>query len=135
MKLSNQISELMDKEFDRVNENDSLASAIEILMKKGLIGLPVTSDDGKLTGVLSEKECLKLLVHQVYHEMPSGKIKDFMKTDVRTISSDMTIEELCDLYRDNPDRRYPVVDSGELVGQVTRWYLLKTLHEALFSVK
>lgn len=126
------VSDIMDKEFERISADSTINRAIQLLMKKGLIGLLVVDENGELVGVLSEKECLKVLVHQTYHEMPSGKIKDFMNSDMLTVSSDMSVDQLTEMFLGNSVRRVPVIDSGKLVGQVTRRDLLRSMHLKLY---
>ncbi len=54
------------------------------------------------------------------------RVKDFMQTDVITVSSHDSIYDALKLFKEKKIRRMPVVDKGRLVGIVTR----KALREA-----
>ncbi len=129
------VADLMDKKFNKSRESDSINKAIRVLMKKGLIGLLVVDDNDNLVGRLSEKECLDVFVHQTYHALPAGKVKDHMSKIDLTVPSTMTAKEVADVFLENKSRRLPVVDSGKLVGQITRRDLLRGLHLHLFPQK
>ena len=53
-------------------------------------------------------------------------VKNFMQTDVLTVSSDDSIYDALKLLKDHNFRRMPVVDNGKLIGIVTR----KAIREA-----
>ena len=126
------VSDFMDKKFTKIRADDSVNTAINLLIKKGLIGALVVDDQGELVGKLSEKECLKVFVHQTYHTLPATKVKDHMSQIEKSIESTMTAREASDLFHELKCRRLPVVDSGNLVGQITRRDLLRGLHLHLF---
>ena len=132
--MSNQllVSDFMDKQFDIIRENDSINEAISLLMKDRLIGLLVVNDQGNLVGTLSEKNCLEIYVHQTYHTLPSSKVKEHMNEIKLTVHSSMPAEEVADIVLEHKIRRLPVVDDGQLVGQVTRRDLLRGIHYHLF---
>ncbi|MBU2511586.1 CBS domain-containing protein [bacterium] len=126
------VADLMDKKFNTVKESDTINKVIRTLMKKGLIGLLVVDDEGNLVGRLSEKECLDVFVHQTYHALPAGKVKDHMSKIEFTVPSTMTAKEVADVFLENNIRRLPVVDSEKLVGQITRRDLVRGLHLHFF---
>lgn len=129
------VKDYMDEKFITINENDTINKAIRILMKHGLIGLLVVDDQGTLVGKLSEKDCLHVFVHQTYHTLPAGKVKDHMKAVERTIPSSMTARELADIFLNSKTRRLAVVDQNKLVGQITRRDLTRGLHLHFFPDK
>ena len=46
---------------DTVNINSSVADVAQLLVKKGMGGVPVLDDDGNLVGVFTERDILKLV--------------------------------------------------------------------------
>lgn len=56
-------------------------------------------------------------------------IEEIMKTDVHTLSSDQTVQEVLELFEENRIRHVPIVDNGKVVGIVSE----RDLKEALPS--
>ena len=65
-----------------------IREAIDILLKKKISGAPVLDANGQLIGMLSEADCLRILIEGPYnHEPSSAKIKvgDYMSGRVKHI--------------------------------------------------
>jgi CBS-domain-containing membrane protein len=58
----------------------------------------------------------------MYHNHPtlSGHVRDFMVTDVKSISPDLDIFELAQMFLNMRLRRFPVIKDGKLVGQISQ---------------
>lgn len=46
-------------------------------------------------------------------------VEEIMKTDVHTLTSDQTVQDVMDLFKDKRIRHAPIVDNGKVVGIVT----------------
>jgi predicted transcriptional regulator len=101
--------------------------AISFLVEKRISGAPVVDDHGNLVGVLSEQDCMKMALSAGYHEDLGGLVKDFMSDSVVTIDADTSILALAQMFIDSPYRRYPVLQNGRLVGQISRRDVLRAL--------
>lgn len=101
--------------------------AITHLVEKRISGAPVVDDHGNLVGVLSEQDCMKVALSAGYHEDLGGLVKDYMSQKVVTIDADTSILQLAQLFVDSPFRRYPVLQNGRLVGQISRRDVLRAL--------
>ena len=121
--------DLMTKDVVSVKKDTSIYEALELLRKNDITGMPVIDDDKTLVGILTEKDCLRTLVHAAYSELPSGTVKDYMTSPVLTISPDQDIFSVADLFLKQAFRRLPVVKNGELVGQITRRDLLRVIQK------
>ena len=101
--------------------------AIRVLLSRRISGAPVLDARGGLVGLLSEKDCLKLLALGGFHEddFAGATVADYMTSDVSTIGLDTDIFTIAGLFLRHPYRRLPVVDDGLLVGQVSRRDVLK----------
>ena len=82
---------------------------------------------GHLVGMLSEFDCLAVVLSAGYHGNPGGPVSDLMVTDVKTIDADMSIVDLAQLFIDSRLRRYPVLKDNRVVGQVSRRDVLRAL--------
>ncbi len=102
----------------------SVFTAIPILIENHLTGCPVTNSDGELLGILSELDCMKVMVSDAFYADESGSpyvlVSRYMTKDCLTISPDMGIFRIANLFFEHTLRRIPVVEDRLLVGQITR---------------
>lgn len=118
-----------------VNVNDlvtfspdqTIKEVIDIIIDKKISGAPVLDNRGKLIGMLSEKDCLRIIIDQAPHKLPiaSRKVSDYMTADVKTVPSDSDVVSAANQFLHSPMRRMPVVDNGVLKGQISRRDILK----------
>lgn len=104
-------------------------SAMGALVKRKHSGAPVCGADGKLLGMLSEKDCLKVAVVATYEGVSPGSVQDFMTVSAACVSPDDTLLDVANRFLDAPFKRFPVVENGKLVGQISRSDLLRVIHE------
>jgi len=103
--------------------------AIKLLLAKRVSGGPVLDDKGGIVGVLSIKDCLKTAFDASYHQAPGGKVEEFMSENVETIDAGTAIVEVADFFMKSRYRRFPVVEDGRLVGQISRYDVLRALRD------
>lgn len=108
-----------------------IREAIRTMLKKKISGAPVLNDKEELIGMLSEVDCLKLLVNGPYDETPSPKDKvgDYMTSVVCTIQSDRTIMDAAYEFVHSGKKRLPVLEKGRLVGQISRVDVLEAIEK------
>jgi predicted transcriptional regulator len=108
-----------------------IQDVIAIIISKKISGAPVLDDQQHLIGMISEKDCLRLIVDQAYHNMPAEtrRVSDYMTKQVQTLSPKTNIVEAAIEFLNSPIRRFPVVENGMLVGQVSRRHILKAAHD------
>ena len=123
------VREFMDKSYITLTPEMDVYRAIDIMLKGGITGAAVVDHKERLVGVLSEKDCLRTLVHGAYSELPSGKVSDYMTEEVTTIHPDLDIFTVADKFLNCPYRRLLVVEDGKLVGQITRRDLLRAIQK------
>ncbi len=109
--------------------NMDIHRAIRALLDHRISGAPVLDDRGKLVGILSKKDCLKIAFSASYHRELGGKVADFMSRDVETVEADTDIVEVAELFLKNPFRRFPVLRNDRLVGVISRHDVLRALAE------
>lgn len=99
-----------------------IQDVISIIIDKKIAGAPVLDDQQHLVGMISEKDCLRLIVDQAYHNLPAEtrKVADYMTPKVESLSPKTNIVEAATHFLSSPIRRFPVVDNGVLIGQVSR---------------
>lgn len=121
-------SDIMDKRFLSLNTNMKLSECAQLLIKTELSGAPVVNDQGRLVGVLSQKDCLKFILDMKYHNSVDADISNYMSKTVMSIHEDEKILYMTELFIKNNFQLYPVIDEENLLlGVVTRTSLFKEI--------
>ncbi|MGE0772034.1 MAG: CBS domain-containing protein [Cyclobacteriaceae bacterium] len=115
------------KDLVTVGPDQSINEVIDLILEKRISGAPVLDEARKLVGMISEKDCLKIIVDQAYHNQPmsSPKVSDYMTTNVKTLSPKHDVVDAANEFLSSPIRRMPIVENGVLIGQVSRRDILK----------
>ncbi len=122
------VSEYMDRVVHTLREDQDLLSATDFLIEHHVTGAPVVDEHGTVVGILTEKDCLKLLtLGAADADTPVGTVGDYMHRHVVTIEPDMNIYYAAGLFLHHSFRRLPVVHDGQLVGAITRFDILKAV--------
>jgi len=110
-----------------VRPDQSINEVINIMIEKRISGAPVLDENRKLVGIISEKDCLRIVVDQAYHNLPlsSPVVADYMTRNVKTLSPDSTVVDAATEFLNTPIRRMPVVENGVLIGQISRIDILR----------
>jgi len=120
--------DIMSTHVSSVREDTPICDAIRILAEGHFSGLPVVSDDMKVTGVISEKDMLRLVYNLEISqgEVPAyARVENYMTPNVVTVDHEDTLTSVCNCLMDNQFRRVPVLAEGKLVGVITRADILK----------
>ena len=103
--------------------------ATETLINRAISGAPVIDDKGDLVGILSEKDCLKLLMDMQMHELPTATVDQYMSKTPVTLKQSASIMDAVELFQKNVFRRFPVVEGNKLVGLITRRDILRAVRD------
>lgn len=116
------VSDYMAKNLITFNPNQSLAAVMEILARNEITGGPVVDEKGRLIGMISESDCMKQLSDSRYFNMPMGSelVERYMTRVVETIASHVSIFEAATQFNQSRHRRFPVLENGKLVGQISQ---------------
>lgn len=126
---------------------DDVSEAMHALVDRGVDGAPVVADDGAVVGVITTGD---LIVKQSRLHFPTvvailgasfeiksrhfdddlekalgSKVDDVMSHPAITVEADATVEDAATIMHDERVSRLPVVDSGRLVGIVSRVDVLR----------
>lgn len=107
--------------------DQSIQEVIAIIIDKKISGAPVLDDHRHLVGIISEKDCLRIMVDQAYHNLPaeSRKVSDYMTAKVQTLSPKANVVEAAIEFLNSHYRRFPIVENGTMIGQVSRRDILR----------
>jgi CBS-domain-containing membrane protein len=137
----------MTKDLTAVEKDIHVRELIFILNNAEMPNLPVVDEDGKLTGVISEKDLIRAALPGYFEMLHSTSfipdmnqlsrkltqiadesIEKFIQTEVMSVTDDDDDLQAADLIIRKGVKNVPVVDAdGRLVGRVRRIDLLRHL--------
>lgn len=110
-------------------------------------GLPVVDDNGRIVGIISEKDILNTMFPKLgeymdgqnlpnfevsekdYLDVLNRKVGDLMSKRVTTVPPDMPVLQAASVMSNRQFRRVPVAEHGKLVGIVS----IGDVHKAIFQ--
>jgi CBS domain-containing protein len=153
------IKDVMNKDVIVCAPDDSLGSLADMFKKNHISGIPVV-DNGKVVGLVSETDLIKLFkipefsndlwlpspfeiieipirnllkleeTKKFFETMKLRPVKDIMTGEVHAISSDDDLEDASTMMVKYDVNRLPVIDNDILVGIVARSDIIKGLSES-----
>ena len=131
--------DIMTRGVFSVKKDTPLKEAAELMAKEKISGSPVLEDDGKVAGVISEKDFLASMGSEdkthfmgFVAECLSGKgcaafpvslqkAEDIMTSPAITVAEDASVFEISNIFTQKNINRVPVIDSeGKMIGIVSR---------------
>jgi CBS domain-containing membrane protein len=122
-----QVRDVMMQEVTTLKRNDQLSLANDIMQLGRVRHLPVLDDDGRLAGILSQRDLFRgALAHALgYGQHAQRKmldsllVKEVMNSDVITTGPDTPLVEAARVLLERKIGCLPVVEGEQLVGILT----------------
>jgi CBS domain-containing protein len=124
----------MDRHVASLRPEIDILDAVAFLLENHITGAPVVDKSGRLVGILTEKDCLRLVAAGVQGDLPRGSVANFMTPNPETIPPDMDVYFAAGLFLTRDFRRFPVIEDGKLVGTITRFDILRVIKANLSMV-
>ncbi len=145
------IADVMTRPAISIRPEASLETAASMMSTHGISGLPVVDARGRLVGVLSQKDVVRVLHERAKLSLPGGlfdlildstkarrarlpevcrevlqttRVREAMSSRPITVDSTASLDEAIRSLVDHGINRLPVLKDGALVGIVTRHDLL-----------
>jgi len=121
------VRDYMTKKLITFSPEQSVEEVIEDLIRYKISGGPVVNDKHELVGIISEGDCIRHISESRYHNLPSEnrKVEQHMAKEVETIDGDMNIFDAANKFLNDRRRRFPIIEDGVLVGQISQKDILK----------
>lgn len=105
----------------------SVEEVIDSLIKNRISGGPVVNGNNELIGIISEGDCIKQISESRYYNMPlsDSSVEKHMASNVETIDGNMNIFDAANKFLESKRRRFPIVENGKLIGQISQKDILK----------
>ncbi|MBE7440637.1 MAG: CBS domain-containing protein [Spirochaetales bacterium] len=120
------VRDLMIKKVISLTPEMEIHAAMELLIKNKISGAPVIARNGSLLGMLTERDCIRMLKAELMHSQDvAHTVADCMNADIPSIEPDKNILEAAAYFVEKNMRRIPVVEKNKVIGQVHRTEVLK----------
>ncbi len=121
------VSDYMTTKLITFKPEQSVLEVMDLLIKNRISGGPVVNDNGELIGIISEGDCIKQISESRYFNMPmvDTKVKKHMIKEVDVIDGNMNIFDAATKFLQSKRRRFPIIENGKLVGQISQKDILK----------
>ena len=129
------VTNYMAKHLITFRPDDEIGDVISKLKDNQISGAPVLNDRNELVGIISEQDCLRVVLDSVYHNQPVSKhfVKDYMQKDIISVSVESDVVDVANMFLKHGFGRFPVVKDGILKGQVSKRDILKAALKIKFT--
>ncbi|MCE2571981.1 CBS domain-containing protein [Motilimonas eburnea] len=115
------------------HRDETVAHAVEKLLRAKQIGGPVLDEHKKVIGWISEQDCLQKMIESSYHCESAALVEDMMRTDVLSLTINASVLDVGQQMLGAKPKAYPVVEDERLVGVISRSDILKAIDMHLSS--
>lgn len=122
------VREYMSTQLVTFTPDMDVMTAINLLVKNRIAGAPVLDKQGRLVGMLSERDCLNIGLTASQDTCIAGPVSQFMATKVVTVDPETNLTQLASMFVSASYRRYPVVENSQLVGLISRSDVLRAIN-------
>ncbi|HRV54320.1 MAG: CBS domain-containing protein [Flavobacteriaceae bacterium] len=121
------VSDYMTRNLITFKPEHTVEEVIQSLISNRISGAPVVNENNELVGMISEGDCIKQISDSRYYNMPVGDttVEQHMAKNVETIDGNMNIFDAAQKFLNAKRRRFPIVENGKLVGQISQKDILK----------
>ncbi|GAA4289611.1 CBS domain-containing protein [Aestuariibaculum suncheonense] len=121
------VSDYMSTDLITFTPDQTIESVMQSLIHNKISGGPVVNEHNELVGIISEGDCIKQISESRYYNMPmqDNTIENHMVKNVETIDGNMNIFDAANKFLQAKRRRFPIVENGKLVGQISQKDILK----------
>lgn len=123
------VRDYMDTQPVVTTADTDIYKAVDLFIDKKISGITVVNEQHEVVGMLSELDCLHATLHCSYMREICGRVEDFMTKKVDTVGPEDNILELVKVFEEYKRRRFPVVENGKLIGQLSCRNLLQAVRK------
>ena len=132
------VGERMSKPVITISPDMPITEALNLMKKERIRRAPVVKD-GKLAGIVSDKDLLNaspspvttLSIWEMNYLLSKVTVSQVMTSNVLTVTEDTPIEQAARIMADNKIGGLPVLRAGHVVGIITETDLFKVFLELL----
>ena len=115
--------DIMSKTVTTIRSDGTLLDAIQLLVCKEISGLPVVNEQGKMIGIITEKDILNFVFSG---NLKNTRVADVMSKEVVSFSPETSVDTIALAVGQNKFRRVPIVEGDKVVGIVSRRDIIRS---------
>ena len=124
------VADYMARDLITLSPELEINRAMNILLDHRISGAPVVDETGQMVGVLSKKDCLKAALDASYYREWGSNVSAHMTTKVETLDAATDIDTATNAFLNSAYLRFPVMENGQLVGQISRADALRAMNDS-----
>ncbi|QPK64626.1 CBS domain-containing protein [Methylomonas sp. LL1] len=124
------VADYMSTHLVTVLPETDVAQALTKMLDHKVTSVPVVDHHGKLVGIFSEKDGMKVVIESAYNQSMTGKVSEFMSTDPQVIDVEDSLVDVAAKFQNTSIRSFPVFKDGALAGMISRVDVLRALVSA-----
>lgn len=121
------IASIMRSDFPALGPTMPIRRAVALLVDSRAAAAPVVDDDGRMVGILTQKDCFRPVLQASYYREWSGSVADHMSREVISVNAQDELIRVAELFLRLPHRVFPVRDGARIAGLIHRSDILARL--------
>ena len=113
------ITKLEDIELQTISPERSVQDAVARLVEHNIGALPVCADDGRLVGIITERDVLRLVADRPVPDAVTSSVADAMTRELVIGVPDDDIEYVMRVMTEHRIRHLPILDGKRLAGIIS----------------
>lgn len=124
------VADYMSKHPITVSPDTEVSLAFKKMLDHKITSVPVVDSHGKLVGIFSEKDGMKIVIESAYNQSMTGKVSEFMTPAPLVVDVEESLVDVAAKFQNSPIRSFPVFQDGAMVGMISRVDVLRALVSA-----
>ncbi|MCQ8105060.1 CBS domain-containing protein [Methylomonas sp. SURF-2] len=124
------VADYMSRHPVTVGPDTEVSLAFKKMLDHKITSVPVVDSHGKLLGIFSEKDGMKIVIESAYNQSMTGKVSEFMTPTPLVVDVEESLVDVAAKFQNSPIRSFPVFQDGAMVGMISRVDVLRALVSA-----
>ena len=121
------VGSIMRTDVPNLTPDTSIRRAVALLVEARAAAATVIGQDGRLTGILTQKDCFRPALHASYYREWKGRVADHMSREVISVSAQDEVIRVAEMFVFYPHRVFPVQEGARIAGLLHRSDVLALL--------
>ncbi len=121
----------MTKKVVTASEDMLLTDVMRLLLRWRISGVPVVNEEDELLGIVTEHDLVNFIVSG---NAPRTRVSEVMTAEVHTYTPDTLFVDIVNDFVANRIRRVPIVESGKVVGILSRRDIIREMERTYNQV-
>lgn len=117
--------DIMAEFFATLAPETDIYEAIDLLRTKRASGAPVVDANDELLGLLTEKDCLRVMSNDAYQTLARGTVAQYMSNIKTSVEAEMDLFRVAECFLETNFSVLPVMDGERLIGRISRQDMLR----------